>query len=358
MPEPRIDSEATADAAGTATRALRLWEAYTREEVHDIFEPDTPFTPQTGKWGLPGIVRLSETDGDFVFFVTFGSSQGDHQFDEEITRDGVLTWQSQPRQRLDNPTIRQFIRHSDLTNSIHLFLRTKKGLPYTYFGTLGYLSHDPTREAPVHFTWQLLDWPAPGNVLGDLNITLTPSADPSPSPPRSRGELTKTPPPAVSASPGRAGGGSGRQAVLPGQDARNRRLGLAGEHLVLKSERETLRRAGRPDLAEAICHVAVVEGDSAGYDIRSFNLDGTPRYLEVKTTGGPSTNAFFISPNEVEFSRQHPDAYVLVRVFDYSYDTDSANCYEVAGPIEDAFNLTPSEYRARLAPGLTDPATR
>ena len=46
-------------------------------------------------------------------------------------------------------------------------------------------------------------------------------------------------------------------------------------------------------------HLAVVEGDSAGYDVRSFNVDGTERHIEVKTTGGPATNAFFISPNEV-----------------------------------------------------------
>src|SRR5687768_11197628 len=96
--ESQAATEGDGAAALGSTRSLRLWESYTREEVHDIFEPTTLFTPQTGKWGLPGIVRLSETDGDFIFFVTFGSSQGNHDFDEAITEDGVLTWQSQPRQ--------------------------------------------------------------------------------------------------------------------------------------------------------------------------------------------------------------------------------------------------------------------
>ena len=29
-------------------RSLTLWETYTRAQAHDIFEPDTKFTPRTG----------------------------------------------------------------------------------------------------------------------------------------------------------------------------------------------------------------------------------------------------------------------------------------------------------------------
>ena len=68
-------------------RALKLWDFYSRSDVHQIFSPNTKFTPQSGTWGLQGIVRIPERDGDFVFFVTFGQSQGDHQFDESITSD-------------------------------------------------------------------------------------------------------------------------------------------------------------------------------------------------------------------------------------------------------------------------------
>ncbi len=80
--------------------ALELWKQYTRQEVHDSFSPETTFTPQAGSWGLWGIVRMPDRPGSFVFLVTFGQSQGDHDFDESITEDGVLTWQSQPRQAL------------------------------------------------------------------------------------------------------------------------------------------------------------------------------------------------------------------------------------------------------------------
>ena len=54
------------------------------------------FTPQAGTWGLHGIVKIPDREGDFVFFVTFGQEQGDHAFDESITTEGEFSWQSQP----------------------------------------------------------------------------------------------------------------------------------------------------------------------------------------------------------------------------------------------------------------------
>jgi hypothetical protein len=64
-------------------------------------------------------------------------------------------------------------------------------------------------------------------------------------------------------------------------------LGDAGELLVLEREKRRLVAAGRTDLAAAVLHTATVEGDGAGFDIRSFFLDGRPRFIEVKTTTGP-----------------------------------------------------------------------
>ena len=126
-------------------RSLISYEDYSRKEVHDIFAPLTPFTIQRGTWGLQGIVSIPDRPGDFVFFVTFGQQQGEHVFDEGVTEDGVLSWQSQPHQSLNDNQIRQFINHDELCNSIYLFLRTMKGMDYTYLGKIKYLSHDSER---------------------------------------------------------------------------------------------------------------------------------------------------------------------------------------------------------------------
>jgi len=71
-------------------RPLHLFDDYSRRDVHDIFDPDSDFTPGAGSWGLAGIIE--HQPGDFVLFVTFGQEQGEHQFDESVTTDGVVTW--------------------------------------------------------------------------------------------------------------------------------------------------------------------------------------------------------------------------------------------------------------------------
>lgn len=345
---PRLGS---AHHQSTPARELRLWEKYSREGVHDIFSPDSKFTPQSGTWGLLGIVPVPGRDGDFVFFVTYGMSQGEHDFDEFISDDGVLTWQSQPKQNLGSRQIRQFIGHDERLNTIHLFLRSKSGVdvPYTYLGPIGYLNHDLDRENPVHFQWQILEWPPPGGVLDSAGLMISHRSEaPLQSVPADQLEITA--PPVVR----RRGGTTSRgfrffpQAAHVDRDADNAELGLAGELLVLESERRRLERAGRADLAEKVVHVSVVEGDAAGYDIHSYNLDESPRYLEVKTTRGAATAGFFVSANQIAFSRSHAEHFVLARVYNYSAQINSARCFELSGPLEDHLELAPTEYRATL----------
>jgi hypothetical protein len=141
-----------------------------------------------------------------------------------------------------------------------------------------------------------------------------------------------------------------KMAFHPDQDARNKALGLAGEELVLKAERSRLTDAGRFDLAKKVIHVSVIEGDGAGYDIRSFDDSGEVQHIEVKTTHNGATTGFFASPNEVAFSEANPNTFVLVRVFGYDSKTRSGSCYRISGPLTDSFSLAVSEYRASPKP--------
>ncbi|WP_091409870.1 DUF3883 domain-containing protein [Friedmanniella luteola] len=144
--------------------------------------------------------------------------------------------------------------------------------------------------------------------------------------------------------------GAHSQARHPDQEARNAELGRAGELLALRHEKDCLQAAGRSDLAERVTHVAVVEGDSAEYDIRSFTPDRSHRFIEVKTTRGAASTAFFVSPNQVAFSEDHSANYVLLRIFAYSESTDSARFYESTGPLTRHFDLQVSEFRASMKP--------
>lgn len=326
--------------------SLILGHVYTREEAHAIFAPGSRFTPQTGTWGLHGIVPIPDRPGDFVFFVTYGQKQGAHQFDEGITPDGVLTWQSQPKQKVSDRQIRGFIQHDEDKNAIHLFVREAQGHPYKYVGRLKYLSHDAEREQPVHFKWQLIDWDsgdAPRLAADARPLTTGINAH--------RGELRRADPPGRRPN-GRGGAESTERfrarkvADRARQDARSREVGLAGELLVLEHERAALIRAGFPELAELVLHVSVIEGDGAGYDILSFDLSGSKKYIEVKTTTGAAESDFFISSAELAFAQSHAESYYLYRVFDFDRTSSSASFYVLTGSLEKQFALVATQFRA------------
>lgn len=129
------------------------------------------------------------------------------------------------------------------------------------------------------------------------------------------------------------------------RDSRNRKLGYAGEELVLHFEREKLRAAGRYDLAQKIEWTSQERGDGAGYDIASFAANGDVKLIEVKTTNGPATTPFFLSENERQFSEERFDAFHLVRLFDFSVAPQG---FELRPPLEKLIALQPTSYRATL----------
>jgi hypothetical protein len=76
--------------------SLELYADYDRRGIYDIFDPDSRFFPQRGIWGLQGIIPLPNRANDYALLVTYGQQQGDHRFDEGISTQGILRWQSRP----------------------------------------------------------------------------------------------------------------------------------------------------------------------------------------------------------------------------------------------------------------------
>lgn len=114
-------------------------------------------------------------------------------------------------------------------------------------------------------------------------------------------------------------------------------IGLAGELLVLRKEKEKLIEAGQQSLANEIIHVSVQLGDGAGYDILSYDENGEKIHIEVKTTLGNSNRAFYISENELDFARNYKDSYKLYRVFNFEINANSADFFILT--TEDLLNL-------------------
>lgn len=127
-------------------------------------------------------------------------------------------------------------------------------------------------------------------------------------------------------------------------EAKNQRLGLAGEQLVLEFEHQRLWQAGQRALAERIDHVSKTKGDGLGYDILSFEEDGVERLIEVKTTQFGMMTPFFVSRNEVDVSLSEADRYHLYRLFSFGRQT---RLFALPGAMNQTCQLTPVNFLGR-----------
>lgn len=136
--------------------------------------------------------------------------------------------------------------------------------------------------------------------------------------------------------------------TLPPADRNDDRLKLIGdigEFLVLDYEKGLLIDAKKTELANKVTHVAVEEGDAAGYDIRSFEPDGTPKFIEVKTTEGNLDRPLFLTANELRFAEANADHYFIYRLFNLDVESRTAQFYMSIGNPKDFYLLSPTVYR-------------
>lgn len=126
------------------------------------------------------------------------------------------------------------------------------------------------------------------------------------------------------------------------RDEKNWALGKRGEELVFLSERARLARHDQA-LAKRVKWVSQDEGDGAGFDILSFDLDGKTRLIEVKTTIGHQTTPFFISSNEVRLSETRPGEFRLARLYDFA---KTPKVFELRPPLRESIILRPSIFKA------------
>lgn len=326
-------------------KPLRLYNQYSRKEVHDIFTPYSGFTQGSGTWGNHGIVKTPNRKNDFVFFVTFGQKQAGHTFEESIDENGILTWQSQPSQDLNNPQIQQFIHHDHLTNNIYLFLRTKKAADFTYLGRLAYINHDPNSNNPVYFKWQILDWDINHDKIQEAGLTF---CEPDAKEEHSSDLYIPTPPPAFGTKEATPPNFYSQHVNFAENQIKNKACGDAGELFVLEYEKQFLVENGRPDLTEQVRHIAYLEGDGAGYDIESRTIKGEVKYIEVKTTTGGEKTPFIITANELAFSQCYSEHYYLYRVYNFNIKDGKGLFYILQGDIAKNAPLEPIQYRTKV----------
>lgn len=132
---------------------------------------------------------------------------------------------------------------------------------------------------------------------------------------------------------------------VAGRDARNRALGRAGEEFILMRERALLGGAGRSDLARRVRWVSEEDGDGAGYDIASFEPDGHPRLIEVKTTNGWDRTPFHITRNELSVAGEREHEWCLLRLWNFSREP---RAFELRPPLDAHVSLIATGFEAHF----------
>lgn len=126
------------------------------------------------------------------------------------------------------------------------------------------------------------------------------------------------------------------------REQRNHTLGTLGEELVLKYEKWNLIQIGKEKLAEQVRWIASEEGDGAGFDILSKNVNGTDKYIEVKTTKLGKETPFFFSRNEMDFSIEKSENYHLFRLFNFE---EQAKMFIKNGNLNSICHSVPMTYK-------------
>jgi hypothetical protein len=129
------------------------------------------------------------------------------------------------------------------------------------------------------------------------------------------------------------------------RDARNRALGKAGEEIVLNHETATLKAAGRNDLAAKVRWTAQDDGDGLGFDIQSFEPNGRPRLIEVKTTNGWERTPFHITRTELAAAEAHRDQWHLIRIWNFAREP---RAFGIRPPLGQHIELTPTSFLAAI----------
>lgn len=125
--------------------------------------------------------------------------------------------------------------------------------------------------------------------------------------------------------------------------------GLRGEIFVLHQERERLRKARCPHLADRVRLISAQAGEDRTYDIASFNVDGTERRIEVKTTSLDEANdqGFWLSSGERARAMSDP-SWCLYRVWDIEGQPFHRNLGNVMKSIPSGWSVDPASWIVRI----------
>lgn len=122
-------------------------------------------------------------------------------------------------------------------------------------------------------------------------------------------------------------------------------IGNEGEELVFQDQVEFVKN-NAPEYLKSVRHVSKLDGDGAGYDICSFDINKKLVYIEVKSTIGKKETPFYMSSSEYAFYELHKENYIIARVYEFDRNTRTGKIEYIPGTsFEEVFEKEISAYK-------------
>lgn len=322
-------------------------EEYTKLKA---FEKAGVWVPKHSR-DIPGPTRFNNC---VVLFVTLEKDHKElaHKYNDKFILNGkIFQWESQNKNTEETPHIKKIINCDPVVLFARVHEKIKsKSQQFIYVGQLQYVKHDHTvdrKNVPIEVIFDVLEYQNPASdklvSLYEWGPGITTEHEVIDI---SKIAFNRTNAPEASNKTAVRGKNNRKVKInWAERDEKNRNLGLMGEKLVLQYEIQKLTELGLTHLAERVTHTAE-SSDSDGYDILSFDEQGIEKYIEVKTTRQSKQSPFFISRNEVEFSKIQGLQYWIYRVYNFNEKKNEADFYIMQGSVEKYFDLTPENYKA------------
>ena len=123
-------------------------------------------------------------------------------------------------------------------------------------------------------------------------------------------------------------------------------IGLAGENWVVNYERNFLSENGHNELADRVSRISQTS-IWAGFDVLSYELNSSEKYIEVKTTA-LSKLEFFLSSNELEVAKELKSKYWIYFLSEIYGTPKLVTIQNPSAVVDTRFSLIATNYRVQL----------
>ena len=123
-------------------------------------------------------------------------------------------------------------------------------------------------------------------------------------------------------------------------------IGLAGEDWVVDYEKSDLNNSGYHELAEKVERISKAN-ISAGFDVLSYEVSGSEKFIEVKTTA-LSKLEFYLSSNEIDIAREYRYRYWIYFLSEIYGSPKLIKIHNPSVEVGRLLSLTPVNFRVQL----------